>query len=291
MIVAVDGGGDATAERARAAGADIVLELPRGGKHAAQNAAVAQARGELLAFSDANARWQPDSLRRLLGPFAHDPSVGYVCGQASFVGEGGGNQEGVYWRYELFLRERESAGIGSITAGNGAIYALRRADYDAIDTSRGHDLALPHQLVRRGRRAVYAPLARATEKMVPSVEGEWRRKRRMMRQAWPIVTGSGLLDPRGVPPRYAAALFSHRALRYGSPLLHTAALAASRRRPLALGAQLALLGAAAAGGRWRRRPLLLARYYVLTTASIAAGWLDWRRHGEVSTWDAAEGTR
>ena len=101
LIVAVDGGAepgaDATAERARAAGADRVLELPRGGKVRAQDAAVRVARGDLLAFSDANARWEPGALRALAARFA-DPHVGYACGQVRFVSEGGTNQEGLYWR-------------------------------------------------------------------------------------------------------------------------------------------------------------------------------------------------
>ena len=113
VIVAVDGGADPraadrTAERARAAGADLVLELPRGGKVRAQDAAVRAASGELLAFADANARWEPDALRALVAPFA-DPAVGYVCGQVGFVNEAGTNQEGLYWRYELWLRAHESA--------------------------------------------------------------------------------------------------------------------------------------------------------------------------------------
>src|SRR3954470_13335349 len=76
VIVAVDGGGDATARRAREAGADVVLELPRGGKVHAQDAAVEVARGDLLAFSDANAEWEPGALRALAAPFA-DPHVGF----------------------------------------------------------------------------------------------------------------------------------------------------------------------------------------------------------------------
>ena len=96
-------GADATAERARAAGADLVLELPRGGKVRAQDAAVAAARGTLLAFSDANAVWEPGALRALVTPFA-DPGVGYVCGQVRFVNAEGTNQEGLYWRYEMWLR-------------------------------------------------------------------------------------------------------------------------------------------------------------------------------------------
>ena len=92
IVVAVDGGADpgadATAERARAAGADVVLELPRGGKVRAQDAAVAASSGELLAFSDANSSWEPGALRALLAPFA-DPAVAYVCGQVRFLNDGG----------------------------------------------------------------------------------------------------------------------------------------------------------------------------------------------------------
>src|SRR5919112_1973277 len=131
IIVAVDGAVDATAQRAREAGADVVLELPRGGKMRAQDAGVRAARGELLAFSDANSQWEPGALRALAGAFA-DPGVAYACGQVTFVNEAGTNQEGVYWRYEMWLRERESA-LASITAGNGAIYAVRRADYHVYD--------------------------------------------------------------------------------------------------------------------------------------------------------------
>src|SRR4029453_2202730 len=98
VIVAGDGSPDDTPARARAAGADLVLELPWGGKVRAQDAAVDAARGDLLAFSDANARWEPGALRALAAAFA-DERVGYVCGQVRFVGEEGTNQEGLYWRY------------------------------------------------------------------------------------------------------------------------------------------------------------------------------------------------
>ena len=84
VIVTCDGCTDATAARAREAGADIVLELARGGKIRAQDAAVERARGEIVAFSDANALWEPDAARMLVGAFA-DPRVGYACGQVSFV--------------------------------------------------------------------------------------------------------------------------------------------------------------------------------------------------------------
>jgi hypothetical protein len=300
VIVAVDGGAepgaDGTAEHARAAGADLVLELPRAGKVRTQDAGVRAASGDLIAFSDANARWAPDALRRLAGRFA-DPSVGYVCGRVDFTSTGGTNQEGLYWRYELWVREQESA-LGSVTAGNGAIYAVRPQAYVEVDPVMGHDLTLPFTLVKRGWRAVYEPSARATEKMVPSIEGEWARKRRMMSHAWPIVLCGGLLDPRGYPPLYALMVASHRLLRYVTPALHVALALATvglvrRGRVYAVAAavQGGVLAGAAAGGRWRARPALVARYYVLTTASLAAGLYDWARHGTPAGWEAAEGTR
>ena len=149
-----------------------MLELPRGGKMRAQDAAVRAARGELIAFSDANAMWAPDALRGLAGAFA-DPEVGYACGQVAFVNDSGTNQEGLYWRYDMWLRARESQ-LHSITAGNGAIYAVRRTDYVETDPPMGHDLSFPFRMVKRGRRAVYVPEARATENDGPHDRGRVR---------------------------------------------------------------------------------------------------------------------
>ncbi len=298
VIVCSDGSSDDTASAARAAGADLVLELPRGGKVRAQDAGVRHARGEIVAFSDANATWEPDALRELVSPFA-EPRVGYVCGQVRFVNEKGTNQEGLYWRYETWIRGLESR-LASVTAGNGAIYATRRAAYIEVDPIMGHDLSFPFNMVKRGWRAVYAPRARATEKMVPSIEGEFARKRRMMSHTWAIVLRGGLLDPRGYGPLYVLMIFSHRVLRYMTPFLHVVALGANAALvvlgagPLyvaTLAAQVALLAGAAAAARAGSRPLLVARYYVLTTASLAVGLWDWLREGTTAGWEPAEGTR
>jgi glycosyltransferase involved in cell wall biosynthesis len=302
VIVACDGCTDATAERARDAGADLVLELPRAGKIRAQDLAVERASGEVVAFSDANSQWQPDALTELARAF-ESADVGYACGQVRFVqdavGSAASNQEGVYWRYELAVRAVESR-LSSITAGNGAIYATRRDAYIVVDPIMGHDLSLPFNMVKHGLRAVYVPGARASEKMVPSLLGEFARKRRMMSHTWPIVLRGGMLSPRGYPPLYALMIFSHRLLRYCTPALHALALVANVALVAAgtgllytvtLALQLALLLAALLAGALRVRPLLIARYYVLTTASPAAGLWDWLRHGTPAWWDAAEGTR
>jgi cellulose synthase/poly-beta-1,6-N-acetylglucosamine synthase-like glycosyltransferase len=310
VVVACDGCGDDTAARARAAGADAVLELPRGGKIRAQDAAVARAAAQIVAFSDANSLWQPDALAQLVGAFA-DRKVGYACGQVRFTqaaaGRAATNQEGVYWRYEMALRGFESR-LASITAGNGAIYATRRQDYIVVDPVMGHDLSFPFNMVKRGRRAVYVPQAIATEKMVPSIEGERQRKRRMMAHTWAIVFSGGMLSPRGYGLPYAIMILSHRVLRYLTPFLHLLALAsnlalvavyagpgsgggAEALYCVMLALQLALLAGALLGGALRWRALLIVRYYVLTTAALATGLWDWLRHGVAASWEAAEGTR
>jgi cellulose synthase/poly-beta-1,6-N-acetylglucosamine synthase-like glycosyltransferase len=296
VIVASDGSSDRTVELARVAGADLVLDLPRAGKVAAQNAAVERARGELLAFSDANALWAPDAMRQLVTSFA-DPRVGYVCGQLRLAADGSANEEGAYWRYEMAVRELESD-LGGITAGNGAIYATRRDSYIELDSARGHDLCFPFAMTKRGWRALYAPGAVAEEKMAPTIGGEFARKRRMMNRTWGVVLRDGMLSPRGYGPLYAFQMLSHRALRYGSPFLHL----------LALGANLALLGhgaiytvtlaiqaaaivAAALGALIPIRPLRLAYYYAMVEGSILAGLWDRLRSGTAVTWEKVEGTR
>lgn len=315
VVVASDGSTDRTVELAEAAGADLVLDLPRAGKVRAQDRAVERARGDLLAFSDANSTWAPDALTRLVEPFV-DPRVGYVCGQVRFTNDrdeanaegaagqnGAASEEGAYWRYEMAVRELESR-LGGVTGGNGAIYATRRESYLVVDPRMGHDLSFPFNMIKRGWRALYEPAARAQERMVPTIEGEFARKRRMMSHAWPIVVQGGMLSPGGYGPLYAFQLASHRLLRYASPFLHLGTLGANfallgrgRIYTAALAAQLSLVGAAALAGAGalgpfaQARPLRLAYYYVLVTTSLGAGLWDWLRTGTPAGWEQAEGTR
>jgi len=296
VIVASDGSTDATVQRAREAGADLVLDLSRGGKLAAQDAAAGQASGEVLAFSDANSAWRPDALRRLVEPFA-DPAVAYVCGQVRFLDSGGDNVEGAYWRYEMAVREMESA-LGGVTGGNGAIYAVRGDSYMPLPPAASHDLSLPFELARRGGRSLYEPSALAEEKMVPTLEGEFARKRRMMVGLWDIVVGERMVSPRGYPPLFAFQLASHRLLRYSTPFLHLVGLGTNLALlgegwvyTATLAAQGALLLGALLARPLPLTPLRIARYYVMTTTSIAAGLWDRFRKGAPAAWEKAPGTR
>jgi cellulose synthase/poly-beta-1,6-N-acetylglucosamine synthase-like glycosyltransferase len=185
-----------------------------------------------------------------------------------------------------------------VTAGNGGIYAVRGDAYLQLPAGASHDLSFPFELAKRGRRSLYAPWAVAEERMVPTLEGEFARKRRMMVGLWDIVVREGMISPRGYGTLFAFQIASHRLLRYLTPLLHLVALAANVALlgrgwvyTVTLALQAALLLAALLGRYLDLAPLRIARYYVLTTASIAAGLWDRARRGTPGTWEKAEGTR
>jgi cellulose synthase/poly-beta-1,6-N-acetylglucosamine synthase-like glycosyltransferase len=280
LVVASDGSTDSTHEIVRGYDRVRLLEAERGGKLPTMNRAVRETESEILAFGDANATWAPDALRKLVRNLG-DPRVAYVCGRLRLEAPDGSNKEGVYWRYELVTREGESR-LGSVTAGNGAVYALRRSDYAEVDPRFGHDLSLPYLMVQRGRRAVYEPQALAFERPTPTNESEYRRKVRMFEHAWLIVLRGRML--RGQRPGYLLALLSHRHLRYASGLLHLILLGSSIALlghgtvyAIFLGLQLGLLAAALAG-------VGIARYYVLITwATVVALW-NYLRRGVPATW-------
>jgi cellulose synthase/poly-beta-1,6-N-acetylglucosamine synthase-like glycosyltransferase len=291
IIVASDASTDGTDELVEAVALRVprvrLLRCPRGGKVAAQNRAVASSDGEILAFTDANAQWQPDALRLLVRNFA-DRDVAYACGGHFYEAADGTNREGTYWRFESWLRRNESA-LGSITGGIGPIYAVRRSDYVEVDPRFGHDLALPYLMVQRGRRAVFEPDALAWEKPSRNLGDEYRRKVRMFEHCWLIVLRGRML--RGLGPTYLLEILSHRHLRYASGLLHLVLLGSSIALvgdglvyDIALGVQLLVLLAAALG-------VGIARYYVLVTWATVVSLVRYLRFGVPAVWAKAEGTR
>jgi hypothetical protein len=205
--------------------------------------------------------------------------------------------EGVYWRYEMWIREQESS-ASSITAGNGAIYAVKRDAYVDDDPKYGHDFGFPYLMEQMGRRAVYEPDAVAVEKPAAEPEDEYGRKvRTIARTLGHILSGRAF---RGrTRPLYAAQLVSHRVLRYSTGILHLGLLVSNlmlvARAPfyrLFLVLQLGGLVLAAAGKA--RLPVpgaRLAYYYFVVTKATVAALVQYLRTGTPQTWDKAKGTR
>jgi cellulose synthase/poly-beta-1,6-N-acetylglucosamine synthase-like glycosyltransferase len=301
IVVASDAssdGTDAIVESYADRGVELV-RAPRGGKVNAQNVAVRTLTDvDVVAFSDANCQWGPDALGHLVAPLA-DERVAYVCGRLQLRSPEGTNQEGAYWRYEIWLRARESL-IHSVMGGNGSIYAVRRERYEEVDPRFGHDLSFPYLMVKRGFRAVYAPRAVALEKMTTDLSDEFRRKVRMFGHCWVLVLHGRMFGLRALGPLYWVEMVSHRFLRYASGLLHLALLATSLVLAftaggiyavvLALHGVFALFVLASLALHGRVRVFALAEYYLLITLATLLALGDVFR-GVPAVWERAEGTR
>ena len=299
LVVASDGSGDRTNEIVRGfEGREPrvrLIECPREGKVAAQHRAVRESASEVVAFTDANTLWKPDALKMLVRNLA-DPEVGYVCGRLRLEGGEGANLEGLYWRYEMWVRTQESA-CSSITAGNGAVYAVRRSAYVEDDPKYGHDFGFPYLMEQQGLRAVYEPAALALEPPASEPEDEYGRKVRTIARSWGHILSGRMF--RATRPLYLAELLSHRLLRYSTGLLHLGLLLSnlallSRGRGYRRFFLFQLSGLALAGAGKARLPLpgaRLAYYYYLVTRATVAGLVRYLRTGTPQTWDKAKGTR
>ena len=95
MIVVDDGSTDGTAEDVEALGlANVRVVRTNGGKPTALNTGIALARHDLIVMVDADTVVEPDSVHRLVQPFA-DPSVGAVAGNVKV-----GNRRGMLGRWQ-----------------------------------------------------------------------------------------------------------------------------------------------------------------------------------------------
>ena len=215
VIVASDGSSDRTVELARRAGA-TVLDLPRSGKVAALAAAAAEARGDILVFTDADCFLEADSLAELVANFA-DPEVGgatanEVRRSASDFG-GVSRGEGLYWRYEQWLKRLEDR-VGSTVSACGSLYAVRRSLFRAPTATAGNDdVLISTEVVRRGSRLVFDEHALVIVGSTRHGGDEFRRKVRIINGGLRTWLSLGeLLDPRrhGL---YALEVWSRKVLR------------------------------------------------------------------------------
>lgn len=304
ILVVTDGSTDGTyaiARRFAPQGVRVEHQDERRGKLHALQRVLPLAEGEIVVCTDANALLNPESLRLMMRHFG-DPEVACVAGEKRIrpsdkdVSVG----EGLYWRYESFLKRLDSR-MGAVMGAAGELLAFRRACYEPLppDTIL-EDFVLSMRLVQQGFRVVYEPEAYAIEAASRSISDEFKRKARIVAGGWQAAFRlRGLLWPsrRLVTFQYV----SHRLLRWLLvPLLlpvvfgANAALAYHGPGPyrVLFWAQGGFYVAAAYGalvqrGGRRARWYYLPFYFVfMNVAALAGAWRFWTRRQAV-TWEKA----
>lgn len=282
VIVVSDGSTDGTTDIVRefvGPRVRLLVQPERQGKIAAVIRGAAEARHDILVLTDANAFLLPKALRALVASFA-DPSVGAVSGDVVLTGDRAalGTSEDLYYGYERWLQKVESA-VWTMVGVDGALYAVRASLFRAPATDTIlDDMAIPLGVVQGGRRVVFEPAARAVEAGSLSAMEEFWRKVRVVAGAVQFL--SRVRRWRALPFQFTFSLFSHKVLRWLTPvfmlsLLVSSILLSGRRLGLAaLLVQasfyaLGLLGGHA--GLRRLRPIGLAHYFCLVQGAAAVG--------------------
>ena len=185
------------------------------GKTAGLNRVVPTLSGDIIVFSDANAMYNPDALRKITRNFA-DPAVGCVTGEARYLPGGGAAAdlgERAYWDYEMQIKRLETA-LGSMVGGDGAIYAIRRSLWRELPENAINDFLNPLQIVAAGWRGVYEPEAVCHEETAGGSRTEYRRRVRIVSRSWRAVFQvPAVLNPFRVG-LFAWSVLSHKVLRW-----------------------------------------------------------------------------
>lgn len=222
VIVASDGSTDETDTLVNALDDKrVILFRPgeRRGKTDTQNQAMKLATGEVVIFTDADTRFDHDFLVEIVKPFA-DAGVGGADGHLLFstdASSGVSQSQGFYWGQELKIRSYESR-LGVLAVASGACMAVRRTVFRPMLASVGEDCLIPLDVVAQGYRLVHAERALAFDKMEHDVGREFRTRVRMTLRNWQGTWSyPQLLNPFR-QPGIALALWSHKVLRWLSPL-------------------------------------------------------------------------
>jgi len=305
LLIGSDGSSDSTPELLTAAEHPRLtarLFSQRRGKVSVLNDLMAEVDAEIVVLSDANTLLAPDAVRKLVRHFQNE-AVGCVNGALSIEHNGGVSGEGLYWKYELWLKTQESR-LGFVIGCYGGILAIRRELYTPIPaTTIVEDFVLTMRIMALNRIVRFDPQARATEPASASSRAEWGRKVRI---------GAGDYQALGLTkqmlhPRYglrAFAYWSHKVLRWFVPFFLVFALMANFGIVLlnarhggdvygvTLGLQLA--GILVAGIVYRLpagsgppswlRPI---SFFYLMNFALLCGFFRWLRGRQPVTWQQA----
>ncbi len=197
-------------------GVTLVRAPERKGKEHAQKYAVEKASGDILVFSDVATVLEPKGVANIVQNF-YDPTVGCVSSVDRFIDSDGRiSGEGVYVRYEMFLRRLESQ-VNSLVGLSGSFFAARKEVCQPWATDLQSDFHTLLNAIKRGLRGVSDPDSIGYYKNIVHEKKEFERKvRTVVRGLSVFMRNLSLLNPF----RYGLfswQLFSHKLCRWIVP--------------------------------------------------------------------------
>lgn len=225
IIIISDGSDDGTDDVAKdfaSEGIKLIRQEGRLGKTSAINLAMESVTSDIVVFSDANAMYKPDAIKKLVRNFI-DSDVGYVVGAALYTDgktSAAAASEDIYWQYEIKLKIMESD-LHSVVGGDGAIYAIRRNLFIKLDAKDINDFVNPLQIIAQGYRGVFDHEANCLEETAGDFSKEAKRKQRIVNRSF-----RGLMKVKEVmnPFKYgffSLEVISHKLLRWLIPVFLT----------------------------------------------------------------------
>lgn len=216
QIWVTDGSTDGTPEVLKSYPEVILVHAPeRLGKAMAINHAMNYVNTPITVFSDANTLLQPNSIMELIKPF-QNINVGCVSGekQIIFSKSGSSTGEGVYWKYESFVKGIESE-TGSTLSAAGELFAIRTKLFQNIETDTIlDDFEISTKIAQKGYSVIYAKKAIATEKGSLNFEEERKRKIRIAAGSFQTLFRNGKLLNPFINPWLSFKYISHKVLRW-----------------------------------------------------------------------------
>ncbi len=196
----------------------LIRQEGRLGKTLGLNLALAEAQGDIVVFSDANAMYEENALKMLVRNF-NDSTVGYVVGAAIYRDDEettAGTSENIYWEYEIFIKKIESK-LHSVVGGDGAIYAIRKSLYEPLDQEDINDFVNPLQIIAKGYRGVFDADAICYEQTAGDFDKEGKRKQRIVNRSFTgLMKNKTVLNPFKYG-FYSLEILSHKLLRWLIP--------------------------------------------------------------------------
>lgn len=204
-------------------GVELYAYKGRHGKPVLLYKTVPKARGEIIVFSDANAIFKKDALKKISRNF-YEERIGAVSGilmianpSASPISKG----EYIYKRYEAILRKSNSA-MRCLLNADGSIFAIRKKLYRPISPERGDDFELVGRILIGGYHSVFEDEAISYEDACTVARKEAARKIRMV--SWFLKSFLILLKEMLLKFRFGLIfqMISHKLLRWLSPFFFIA---------------------------------------------------------------------